>query len=546
LTQSRERDSKDSMPYYLGLDSSTQSLTAIVIDGDSRRVLFMSTLSFDEAFPQYGTDHGVLPRSEPRVAVSSPLLWADALDVMLGRVAASGLDLSQVAAISGSAQQHGSVYLNARAVAGLGGLDASRAPGEQIAPMLSRTVSPIWMDSSTSDECAEITAGVGGEQVLSQRTGSRAFERFTGPQIRKFFKQQPADYAATDRVHLVSSFLASLLVGDHAPLDPGDGSGMNLMDLATSGWWQPAVDATAPGLAAKLPRVRPAASVAGTLSPYWRQRCGLPATRVVTWSGDNPSSLIGTGLVREGRMAISLGTSDVIFGLMNEPRVDPTGTGHVFGAPTGAFMGLTVFKNGSLARERVRDSFGMTWSEFSRALETTAPGNGGRILLPWYEPEITPPVMTPGIRRYGLEEGDGPGHVRAVIEAQMMALARHSRWMGVTVDTIYATGGAAANVQILQVMADVFGADVYQLEIGNSAALGAALRAWHGDLTAGGTSVSWDYLLRGLVEPVAASRLQPRPEARQAYEELLRAHAACEAHALGNDYLTPSNTSIVS
>ena len=102
--------------------------------------------------------------------------------------------------------------------------------------------------------------------------------------------------------------------------------------------------------------VRPAWTIAGTLSPYWQQRHGFPPARVVAWSGDNPCSLIGTGLVREGRVAVSLGTSDVIFGLMEEPRVDSTGTGHVFGAPTGAFMGLTVFKNGSLARERVRDA----------------------------------------------------------------------------------------------------------------------------------------------------------------------------------------------
>ena len=75
--------------------------------------------------------------------------------------------------------------------------------------------------------------------ALAERTGSRAFERFTGPQIRKFFKRQPDAYAATDRVHLVSSFLASLLAGRHAPIDPGDGSGMNLMELASATWWPP-------------------------------------------------------------------------------------------------------------------------------------------------------------------------------------------------------------------------------------------------------------------------------------------------------------------
>ena len=76
----------------------------------------------------------------------------------------------------------------------------------------------------------------------------------------------------------------------------------------------------------------------------------------------------------------------------------------MFGAPTGAFMGLTVFKNGSLARERVRDAFGMSWAEFSRALASTPAGNGGRIFLPWYEPEITPPVSAAGVHRYGLEK----------------------------------------------------------------------------------------------------------------------------------------------
>ena len=521
------------MPLYLGFDSSTQSLTALIIDSETREVVHAESLGFDETLPQYGTRHGVLPRAHPDEALSSPLMWADALDVMFGRLAKSGIDLRKIAAISGSAQQHGSVYLNRVATEGLGTLDPARPVADQIAPLLSRTASPIWMDSSTAEECREITAAVGGAGPLATHTGSRAFERFTGPQIRKFSKTDPRGYAATDRVHLVSSFLASLLVGGHAPLDPGDGSGMNLMDLAASDWWPPAVAATAPDLAAKLPQIRPASSVAGTLSSYWQQRHGLPAASVVTWSGDNPCSLIGTGLVREGRVAVSLGTSDVSFGLMEAPRVDASGTGHVFGAPTGAFMGLTVFKNGSLARERVRNAFAMSWTDFSRALSSTPAGNQARIFLPWYEPEITPSVQNPGVHRYGLEERDGPGHVRGVIESQMMAIALHSRWMGVDVDTIYATGGAAANVQILQVMADVFNAQVYQLEVGNSAALGAALRARHSDATRSGQPLSWEQVIDGLVEPVAASRLAPHPAAHTVYRELMKAHEACEAHALG-------------
>jgi xylulokinase len=514
------------VPLYLGLDSSTQSLTAIVIDvpstslgtSDRRQVVFESSLQFDTALPQYGTRHGVLPHDDPSIAQSSPAMWADALDLMLARVAASGLDLSRLAAVSGSAQQHGSVYLG-------------RGPLHPRAVPLSRAVAPIWMDCSTSAECAEITAAVGGSGPLAGHTGSRAFERFTGPQIRKFYKTEPGAYAATERIHLVSSFLASLLIGAHSPIDPGDGSGMNLMDLLTTTWWPPAVDATAPGLAAKLPPLVPSPTVVGTLSAYWQQRHGLPAASVVAWSGDNPCSLIGTGLVREGIVAISLGTSDTIFGLMREPRVNPDGIGHVFGAPTGddnAFMGITVFRNGSLARERVRDDFGLTWTQFSRALDDTPPGNGGRMLLPWFEPEITPPVTQPGIRRFDLDAEDAAANVRAIVEAQMMAMALHSRWMDVGVKTIHATGGASANRSILQVMADVFGADVYQFDIGNSACLGAALRAFHAHRAATGQPLSWDDVVGGLAEPVKSSLVSPHPSRHAMYLELIGRYAARE------------------
>jgi xylulokinase len=403
------------MPLYLGLDSSTQSLTAVVIEvSDTRReVTFESSIQFDEALPRYRTTHGVLPRTDPAVAMSSPVMWAEALELMMTRVAQEVPGLRRLAAISGSAQQHGSVYMNRDAGARLESLDPSKTLASQVPAMLSRSMSPIWMDSSTSAECREITDAV-GEGPLRAHTGSRAVERFTGPQIRKVFKQDRQAYLATGRIHLVSSFLASLLVGRHAPLDPGDASGMNLMALATRAWWPDALEATAPDLAAKLPSIEPSSTIVGTLASFWQVRCKLPAPHVAIWSGDNPCSLIGTGLVNEGRVAISLGTSDTIFGLVRTPRVDEAGTGHLFGAPTGDYMTMTVFKNGSLARERVRDRFGLTWEDFSRMLEQTPAGNHGRVLLPWYEPEITPAVASPGERPYGLEPDDAPAWIRAI------------------------------------------------------------------------------------------------------------------------------------
>ena len=525
------------MSLYLGLDCSTQSLTALLVDveGHRREVCFERTLEFDRELPAFGTRHGVLRRDDdPNVVVAPPLMWAAALDRLMEAVATdSGADLSRLAAIAGSGQQHGSVYLGPSATEVLARLDASRPLADQLPGVFSREVAPVWMDSSTAPQCAAITAAMGGAAALADLTGSRAFERFTGPQIRKFFEHDSEAYARTDRIHLVSSFLASLLAGRHAPIDPGDGSGMNLLDLSSRQWSPAALQATAPGLAAKLPAVSPSWTIVGALAGYWTRRYGFPPAKVVAWSGDNPCSLIGAGLVREGRVAVSLGTSDTIFGLMRQPRVDPSGTGHVFGSPTGDFMGLTCFANGSLARDRVRAAFGLDWDGFSAALRATRPGNDGGVMLPWFDPEITPPVLRTGVRRYGLDPADGPANVRGVVEAQMMSMALHSRWMGVRVRTIHATGGAAVNRDVLRVMADVFDADVLQLPTGNSACLGAALRALHADARASGHPMGWDEVVAGLAEPAAEGRFAPDARAAPLYGDLTRAYAACEAHALG-------------
>jgi xylulokinase len=153
-------------------------------------------------------------------------------------------------------------------------------------------------------------------------------------------------------------------------------------------------------------------------------------------------------------------------------------------------------------------------------------------MLPWFDPEITPPVHRPGVRRYGLDPHDVASNVRAVVEAQMMAMALHSRWMGVHVETIQATGGAAVNRDILQVMADVFDATVHQLDVGNSAALGAALRAYHADEVARGRAVDWDEVVAGFAEPSPATRIDPRPGCQATYAALRERYAECEAAAL--------------
>jgi xylulokinase len=293
------------------------------------------------------------------------------------------------------------------------------------------------------------------------------------------------------------------------------------------------LEATAPGLAGKLPPLAPSDYVVGTVSPYFVKKYGLnPGALACVWSGDNPCSLIGLGLLEEGMVAVSLGTSYTYFGTMKRCHTDDRGDGHVFGSPAGDYMTLICFKNGSLAREKIRDQYGLDWDQFNRHLEATPPGNNGGMMLPWFEAEIVPRVNKPGIHRINLDKADAAANCRAIVEAQMMSMRIHSHWMEVTPRKVLATGGGSVNVPILKIIANVMNCPVERIEVSKSAALGAALIAAHAQLKHTGQDASWDRVVAGFTEPIPHSRIEPDPAAVRVYNEHVRRYAEAEAKAL--------------
>ena len=483
------------MTRYLGIDSSTQSCTGVVIDTETREITGEVSVNFGQALPHYGSPNGYLYADDSIVQHSDPLMWVEGLERMFAAGREQGLDWSAVEGIACSGQQHGSVYLKAGAEEV--NWSSQQSLAEQVKPLLSRATAPIWMDSSTSEQCREIAAAVGGDQRVNEITGSRATERFTGPQIRKFFQEAPQAYEQTGRIHLVSSFLAWLLTGQDVPIDRGDGAGMNLLDLATDDWSEVMLEATAPGLRGKLPEVVRSDQPLGLIAGYFRDRYGLsPRARVLASSGDNPNSLIGMGAAQPGTVVVSLGTSDTYFAgsrrpslgtsdtyfaAMSQKQTDPQGYGHVFGNPAGGFMSLICFKNGSLVRDEVARRCGLSWSQFSDAIARTPAGNDGNLMLPYLFPEITPRILEPHLALFGDDEfrawRRADAAARAVVEAQALSMRLHSQWIADTPASILVTGGGSRNDGILRVLADVFQTAPRRLSVSNSAALGAALRA---------------------------------------------------------------------
>jgi len=523
------------MSKYLGIDASTQSMTALIIDVEATpRIAVEESVIFDEHFGRrYGVENGTIDLGGGQVH-APPLMWVEALDLLLAKLCDHGHDLSRLRAVAGSGQQHGTVYLNQTAAPALAGLDPARTLAAQLAGVFSRATSPIWMDTSTTAQCRQIEAAVGGRQVLLQLTGNTAFERFSGPQIRKFSQTDPQGYDRTAHIGLVSSFVASLLAGRLVPVDPGDGSGTNLLDIRRRQWSPEALQATAPELARRLLPITPSTEAIGEISPYFARRYGFsPTCRVFPFSGDNPCSLIGLGLVEPGRVALSLGTSDTLFACMDQARACDSGEGAVFCSPDGInYMALICFLNGSLAREAVKDQYSLDWEQFAQALRDTPPGNGGGLMLPYFAAEIAPHVPEPGVVRQDLDPADANANVRAVIEAQALSSRLHSAWMDVPVTSLSVTGGASANEEILRVYANVHSCPVHRFQTTNSAALGAALRAWHG--CEGGESGEPMGGWRETVEPFTRPQttIQPDPGAARVYAKMLRAYERLERSAI--------------
>ena len=504
---------------FLGLDSSTQSLTAVLIDPAAGEISCQLAVNFGRDLPHYGAPNGFIPGGANGEVHANPALWMDALDLLFSRLATI-TDLSKVTMLAGSGQQHGSVYLDASFEARLAALEPSNSLAEQLAPALTRQTAPIWMDTSTGEECAAITTALGGAAEVCRRSGSNAIERFTGPQIRRFYTTDPAAYARTSRIHLVSSFMASIMAGKSVAIDYGDGAGMNLLNLATLTWDQKLLDATAPELLGKLPPLAAATTVQGCVADYFSRKYGLSSScRCALFTGDNPASLVGMGATTPGNIVISLGTSDTFFAAMPGPTTDPNGFGHVFGNPAGGFMSLLCFRNGSLAREALRDRLGLDWPTFDSAPVAALGAAGHNLMLPFFGPEITPrhdftgPVL---LGSPAFESGTQPTlQVRALLEGQFLNMRLHSQWMEVAPERIRLTGGASKNDGIPQLVADVFQVPVERLAVSNSAALGAAL------IAAAAAGHNLPDLQQTFCQAAPGSALQPDPALGPVYQDAL-------------------------
>ncbi|KAI0630872.1 D-xylulose kinase [Trametes polyzona] len=546
-------------PLFLGLDLSTQGLKAVLIDEDGAPV-HESAVHFDRDLPSYGTTNGAIRGPGPGEVTSPVRMWLDAYDLIMERMRDAGVDFSRILGISGDGQQHGSVYWSSEAEHLLASLDPTRPLAEQLSPTaFSIQRAPIWQDSSTTRECRELEAAVGGPQALADLTGSRAYERFTGTQIAKIRRTDPEAYRATARISLVSSFMPSLFLGSIAPIEVSDASGMNLMNVLTCEWDDRLLEAAGgPELRSKIgPEPAPGGTFLGTISPYWVRRWGFnPDCSIAPFTGDNPATVVA--LSTPGDAILSLGTSTTL--LLSIPPAETAPkrftTSHLLSHPTtqDAHIAMLCYKNGALAREQVRDQYADGhWTRFNQLVEARPVGNDGLMGFYFPLPEIIPPNVqgnfffstspsassssSPSIT--SIPESDMPAdaHPRAILESQFLSI--RSRITATLppdappLQRLVLSGGSSANPVIQQAAADVFGMRVFVAGKEGAAEGGAQLARyawWRAQNGGAGTFEEMRAMDGGGAGEAERRRCvaEPKRARERVYAGLVETYRACE------------------
>mmetsp|Transcript_17563 Transcript_17563/g.34535 ORF Transcript_17563/g.34535 Transcript_17563/m.34535 type:complete len:524 (-) Transcript_17563:246-1817(-) len=481
---SHDADTGGDGALFLGIDAGTQSIKASIYDGGLKLIKEFS-VKFDKELPQYGTNAGMIVEDEAAGVVRSPvLMWFEALDMALEGVS-EAVDLSRVVAISGSAQQHSSVWWRSFPSK----FDAGKRLVDQLRDenSFATEMSPIWADSSTSEEVKFANDKVGGPASMQVLTGSVGTERFTGNQIARMVKHYPEVYDASKHIMLLSTALSSIFLGKPAPTEAGDAAGMNMMELDRDCWLTNLEEVfDAPGLTKKVGEICEANANLGPVSDYMVQRYNFsPACCVAAFTGDNLATLIGC-VDQADDVIVSLGTSDTV--LSQQPtRQGVNQAASVFPHPTDSdlYMVMICYKNGGAVRSACKGEE-HSWDEFDDALLSAEdPDDPDVLFINFPQREIAPRPIGPCAHAFlakNSQEVDPDSlswrqRIRGLILARAVSIMTHLEDCNASYKRIIMTGGGSNSKGIQAVFRQVLGVTVVASQEADSASRGAALKA---------------------------------------------------------------------
>ncbi|MBU1880056.1 MAG: xylulokinase, partial [Chloroflexi bacterium] len=440
------------MAHFVGIDASTTATKALLIRADGQVVAVASSeYTYETPQPLWSEQH-------------PDLWWRGTIESIRQVLAQSGVDPADVKGVGLTGQMHGLVLLD--------------VAGEVLRPAI------LWNDQRTAAKCDEIRQRLSRERLI-QITGNDALTGFTAPKVLWVRNHEPQVFARARHILLPKDYVRYRLTGDYAT-DKAGAAGTILFDLAARDW-SPAVLAALDIPAAWLPRTHEGPEVTGVISAEAAAVTGLKAgTPVVAGGGDQAAQAVGVGAVEPGIVALTLGTSGVVFASTGEPFIEPEGRLHAFcHAVPGRWhlMGVMLSAAGSLRWYRDTLASGMGFDTLLAPAAAVPPGSEGLLFLPYLTGERTPhPDPLARGAFVGLTVRHTQAHLtRAVLEGVAYGLRDGFELMraaGLTeIRQVRVSGGGAKSPLWRQILADVLDAELVTVNTTEGAAYGAALLA---------------------------------------------------------------------
>jgi xylulokinase len=441
------------MTTVVGIDSSTQSTKLLRVDAETGTVLSTT------AAPH------------PDGTAVNPERWWEAL------AAAGGTSLGGVEAVAVSGQQHGMVALDA-----------------EDRPVFDAL---LWNDTRSAQQAERLTAEY-GRDFWAQEIGVVPVASFTITKLAWLAENHPELAERVRTVMLPHDWLTWRL-GDRSwspTTDRSDASGTGYYSVPEGRYRQELVE-HALGHAVALPRVLAPSESPGRTSGGALLGAG---------TGDNAGAALGLGL-REGEVAVSIGTSTTVFSSTPARIVDPTGGIAGFADAAGGQLPLLAMLNGARTLVATSALLGVDIERLDRLASDGAPDAGGLTLVPYLDGERTPNLPDASGTLVGLRRGNmiPENLARAAVLGLLCSIADaldSMRAHGVRVEQIVLIGGGAQSSSLQRAVADVLGVAVELPEIAEYVALGAARQAaWA--LSGAVEAPSWERRIRGRFEPSA-------------------------------------------
>ncbi|MBK8780479.1 MAG: xylulokinase [Anaerolineales bacterium] len=438
--------------YFLGIDTSTTSSKALLIDTNGQVIAVASS------------PH-TLQTPKPLWSEQDPHEWWGAVSASIRSVLEkAGISGEGIAAVGLTGQMHGLVLLD--------------ESGNVLRPAI------LWNDQRTQSQCDEIHQIIGREKFI-QITGNVALTGFTAPKILWVKENQPEVYAKAKHVLLPKDYIRYKLTGEYA-MDKADGAGTVLFDLKLRNWSEEVLSALEIPRG-WMPKTFEGTEFTGHVTAEAAALTGLKiGTPVAAGGGDQAAGAVGVGAVEPGIVGLTVGTSGVVFATTPSALIEPEGRLHAFcHAVPGMwhFMGVMLSAAGSLQWYRDTLASNMSFDDLLKEAESIPDGSEGLQFLPYLSGERTPhPDPLARGAFIGLTLRHSRAHMtRAVLEGVSFGLKDSFTLIqnaGLnTITQVRASGGGTKGLLWRQILASVLEVELVTVNTTEGGAYGAALLA---------------------------------------------------------------------